>query len=103
VSTAHWSILPTRADERVAGMAARLLKTPSLSTEVAIAVLESLFDYQPRLWFGVRGEQPRPPPWSAASARAREVLRSLGNASLGRADLPASLATSIRTTLQELR
>lgn len=103
VSIAHWGLLPTRTDPAVAAMCARVLSRGGISQKVEIAILESLYDYQPRRWFGLRAGQPSPQPWSSAPAATRDVLRSLGTSSLKRQDLPPALHATIQSTLEQLR
>ena len=102
VSMAHWSLLPTRTDLRVVQTSARVLQNDGLSHDVRVAILESLYDYQPRRWFGLTSAQPAMPAWSSASRATRAALQSLGNTALTRSDLPADLRTAILKTLAEL-
>jgi len=103
VSIAHWGLLPVRTNADVAAMCARVMKAPELSHKVQIAILESLYDYQPQEWFGKRGVQPVPPLWKSAPAATRQVLTSLGTISLERKDLPSDLKAAIQRTLSQLR
>jgi hypothetical protein len=103
VSIAHWGLLPVRTNADVAAMCARVMKAPKLSHKVQVAILESLYDYQPREWFGKRGVQPVPPLWKSAPAATRQVLTSLGTISLQRTDLPSDLKAAIQRTLSQLR
>ena len=102
VSIAHWSLLPTRVDLGVVQMSAGVLQNHALSHDVRMAILESLYDYQPRRWFGVANAQPAMPAWSSASRTTRDALQSLGKTALSRSDLPAELRTAILKTLAEL-
>jgi hypothetical protein len=99
VSIAHWGVLPVRTDPGIAAMCARLLMGGHISHQVEVAILESLFDYQPKRWFGVRSSQPAPPSWNTAPLTTRAILRSLGRSSLQRKDLPAALRPAIEKTL----
>jgi hypothetical protein len=103
VSMAHWALLPARTDPEVVATCARVLAQQGLSREVHAAILESLFDYQPRMWFGVRTEQPRPPSWQSAPPRTRELLESLAAAALARPNLDPPIRQAIENTLRELR
>jgi hypothetical protein len=103
IDVAHRSLLAVRTNVAVAEMCARLLARRLDSSRVRLAIAESLFDYQPKPWFGVAMDQPVPPDWKLAGEPARAALRSLGNALLGQADVPASLRAAIRTTLAKLR
>lgn len=103
VDLAHRSLLPVRTNAAVVAMCARLLTRRLDSCRVRLAIAESLFDYQPRAWFGVAMDQPVPPDWKLADEPARAALRSLGNTLLGQPDVPDSLRATIRTTLEKLR
>lgn len=103
VSTSHWSIVPHRTDGPIVAMCARLLDRGRLSPEVAAAVAESLFDYRPKEWFGVRINQPSPPAWSLAGVAAKDAARQLGDRLLARPGLPDLLRAVIERTLAELR
>jgi hypothetical protein len=88
VDLAHRSLLTVRTKAAVVAMCARLLTRRLDSSRVRLAIAESLFDYQPRAWFGVAMDQPVPPDWKLADEPARAALRSLGNTLLGQADVP---------------
>jgi hypothetical protein len=103
VSMAHWALLPARINAGVVAMCARLLAKRGVSHKVEIAILESLYDYQPRQWFGVNLGQPQPPSWQSAPAATREQLRSLGTTALAWPDLPVETRQAIQNTLLELR
>jgi hypothetical protein len=102
-SVSHWSVMPHRTKVDIVAMCARLLEPARVSTEVSVAIIESVFDYRPREWFGLRNSPPRPPPWSSASRTAKESVRHLGGRLLARSGLPDSLREPIRRTLSELR
>lgn len=103
VEVAHRSLLPARTDAAVVAMCARLLARGLDSSRVRLAIAESLFDYQPKPWFGVAMNQPTPADWNLADEPARTALRSLGNTLLVQADVPASLRAAIQTTLAKLQ
>ena len=103
VSIAHWGLLPNRTNPDVVAMCARLLSAGGISHEVELAILESLYDYRARQWFGLAAGQPTPPPWSAASPAARDALKSLAAERLSRSDLPPALRAAIQNTLVQLR
>jgi hypothetical protein len=102
VSIAHWALLPTRTDVRVVTMSSGILEKQTLPHEVRIAILESLYDYQPRRWFGLDAAQPAAPSWETSSRATRTALRLLGKAMLRREDLPDELRTAIQKTLDGL-
>jgi hypothetical protein len=103
IEVAHRSLLAVRTDGAVVAMCARVLAHRLDSNRVRLAIAESLFDYQPKPWFGVAMNQPIPPDWKLADEPARSALRSLGNTLLGQADVPASLRVAIRATLAKLQ
>lgn len=103
IEVAHRSLLPMRTNADVVAMCARLLARRLDSSRVRLAIAESLFDYQPKPWFGVAMNQPIPPDWKLADETVRTALRSLGSTLLGQADVPASLRAAIRTTLAKLQ
>ena len=72
-----------------------------ISREVDLAIAESLYDYQPRPWFGVEGG-PSPPSWQSAPAAARDALKSLAASLLNRRDLSPQLRAAIQSTLEQL-
>lgn len=102
VSIAHWSLLPTRANLGIVEMCTRVLQNDALAHDVRIAMLESLYDYQPRRWFGLAAGQPGIPTWTAASRATLAALQSLGKHTLNRSDLPVELRAAIVKTLTEL-
>lgn len=102
IEVAHRSLLAVRTDAAVVEMCARVLARRLDSSRVRLAIAESLFDYQPKPWFGVAMNQPTPPDWKLADEPVRAALRSLGGTLLGQADVPASLRAAIRTTLAKL-
>ncbi|HEV8120699.1 MAG TPA: hypothetical protein VGQ67_06870 [Candidatus Polarisedimenticolia bacterium] len=102
VSVAHWGLLPNRTKPALVEMSARLLSGGSMSREVQVAVVESLYDYQPRRWFGVTSGQPKRPSWSSAPPRTKDLLRSLATKLLSRPDLTPELRSAIQQTLEQL-
>jgi hypothetical protein len=100
-SMAHWALLPNRTNPAVVAMSAGLIKG-QVSDGVELAIAESLYDEQSRLWFGVdRG--PSPPSWQSAPVAAKDGLKSLGARLLARRDLPPQLRAAIQNTLKQLR
>jgi hypothetical protein len=102
VEVAHRGLLPVRTDGAVVAMCARVTVSRLVSRQVRTAIAETLFDYQPRQWFGVAANQPTPPAWKSAAEPARNALRSLGETLLGQPDVPANLRTAILTALAQL-
>jgi hypothetical protein len=102
VDVARRSLLPVRTSAAVVELCARVTASRLVAGPVRLAIVETLFDYQPRQWFGVAMNQPAPPPWSSATEPARTALKSLGKQLLGRSDVPANLHAEIRKTLAQL-
>lgn len=103
VDVAHRSFLPFRTNPAVVAMAARASSSATTALPVRTAIIESLFDYQPKPWFGVAMNQPVPPPWSTAIEATRKALRALGEQLLGRTDVAPTLRTAIQNTLAQFR
>jgi hypothetical protein len=102
IDVSHWGLLPVRTDPAVVAMCARVTVSRLVSREVRTAIAETLFDHQPRQWFGVAMNQPTPPPWKSAIEPARNALRSLGKQILSQPDTPANLRVAIVNTLAQL-
>ena len=102
VGVAHRSLLPVRTNSAVVEMCGRVTLPRVVAGPVRMAIAESLFDYQPKQWFGVVMNQPVPPPWSSANEPARNALRSLGKQLLGQSDVPENLRAEIRKALAQL-
>jgi hypothetical protein len=83
-------------------MCSRLTASHLVDTRVQMTIVETLFDYQARRWFGVAMNQPVPPPWSSATEAGRNALTSLGQRLLSEPDVPANLRAQIQKTLAEL-
>src|SRR5207302_7901406 len=74
VSDLHSGLLPHRIEIAVLRSAEHLLATP-LEPTVERGLLETIFDYRSREWFGPAVNPPRPPPWENASTEAlRQML-----------------------------
>jgi hypothetical protein len=102
VDMAHRSLLSVRTDPAIVSMCARMTVSTLVSRQVRTAVAETLFDYQPRQWFGVAMNQPTPPSWKSASKPTRSALRTLGRTLLDQPDIPNSLRDAIASTLNQL-
>ena len=68
-----------------------------LEEPVAIAAIESVFDYQ-TAWFRIHG--PMPPGWRTASDETLRFLIDLGAQAKRRANLPPQLAEAIDNTVE---
>lgn len=79
VDLLHKSVLAHRTRGPVLATCLRLLAR-GLEPEVEAGIVETLFDYQEKRWFGVARSAPVPPPWNTAETR---VLRSYLDAAKG--------------------
>jgi hypothetical protein len=76
VDMLHRAVLPRRARLPVLETCDRLLEH-ELPAEVKEGLIETLFDYESRLWFGPAMYPPEPPAWDSASTEALEFLLAL--------------------------
>jgi hypothetical protein len=99
----HRSVLPTRTRIAVIRLCSRLLDS-DLPAEVKTGIVETLFDYQSRLWFGPAMEPPEPPPWDSASTEALRALIALADriARERPGDPPLAAVQSTRKELQTI-
>ena len=96
----HRSVLPVRTKLPIMETCARLL-TRGLPPDVTAAMIETLFDYQSRRWFGPAMYPPLPLPWDSASTDALEFLIALADRVLG-GELEARLRGPVQSTRSEL-
>jgi hypothetical protein len=78
VDLLHRSVLPKRTSLPVAQMCARLLDR-DLRQEVKDGIVETLFDYQSKRWFGPARSPPKPPAWELAATEALDLLIALAS------------------------
>lgn len=102
ISVAHWSLVPYRIRPEIVEMCARLLDPGRLPADVAAAVVESLFSYRPRQWYGPQMAPPVAPAWSTAGEPAKTAVRHLGRRLLSQPDIDRSLRSAIESTLAEV-
>lgn len=79
VDMLHKSVLAHRTEAAVVAACLRLL-AGGLNPEIEAGVVESLYDYREKKWFGPARGAPVPPPWHQAETA---VLRSLVEAAKG--------------------
>lgn len=96
VELLHKGILPHRTRLPILQMVDAILGD-SLEEPVAVAAIESVFDYQ-REWFKMHG--PTPPAWRTATNDGLRYLIDLGNRVKLRSDLPATLQRAIDETIE---
>ena len=97
VDAIHRSVLPRRTDLAVLQTCGRLLDK-GLEPEVEVGLVESLFDYQERKWFG-NARPLRPPSWDSTSTETLRFALDLASRVQGRKDLPPELEQAINNTL----
>jgi hypothetical protein len=102
VDIIHRAVLPHRLQAPVLAACMRLLGR-SLEPEVEAGLVETLFDYQEREWFGVARFAPTPPPWSAAETTVLQSYLQLGHELAQGGRLSPENAAAVARTLQEVR
>ena len=96
----HRALLPTRYRLPVLVMCAGLLEA-GLPEEVREGLIETVFDYQSRRWFGPAMDPPAPLPWEFATNESLELLVTLGERLLNE-PLADHLHAAIRATLDQV-
>jgi hypothetical protein len=96
VEIIHRSVLPKRTEIQVLATCIRLLDRP-LADQVRSAIIETLYDYQPGVWFGPARNTPRPPLWESASNEVLRMFVSLAER-LERESMDDALQRAVRTT-----
>jgi hypothetical protein len=99
VELLHKSIMPRRNRLPILQMVAGLM-ADGLEEPVAIAAIESVFDYQ-TAWFRIHG--PTPPGWRTASDETLRFLIDLGAQAKRRPNLTSQLAEAIDNTVEIAR
>jgi len=94
VDLLHRSVLPKRTSLPVVKTCAQLL-TRDLPSEVTDGIVETLFDYQSRRWFGPVRNPPKPLPWEQATTETLDFLIALAS------QYPSAMPT--RTQLELIR
>ena len=96
----HMAVLHNRTQLSILQMCERLL-AQNLEPEIHVGVIESVFDYQPRLWFGLHA--PRPPAWRSATPEVLRFVLEWGVKVKSRPNLPERLTTAITNTVSTVR
>ena len=99
VDSIHRSILPYRTSLSVLNSAEKLLSA-NLENAVAMGIIETIFDYQSKRWFGPAINAPKPPLWENASKEALQAIIGLATKVRQRNDLPPSLRASVNDTVR---
>lgn len=96
----HHAVVGHRTSEPMLASVERLLAA-GLEPDVLAGVVESVFDYQDKQWFGPARDAPRPVPWDGASDQAlNHVLRIATKVRTGIGLPPAVLLAVDRTVRQ---
>lgn len=74
----------------------------ALEIGLSASLVEALFDYKPDAWY-LECEPPAPPPRSAASQEARELLRRIGDYALASVELEPEQRSVVRDVLESLK
>jgi hypothetical protein len=103
VADIHAAVLPRRTDPGVLRSIDRFLAARDLEDPIAVALIETVFDYQSRRWFGPARNPPAPPPWKGAPPSVAELLGTIGAKAKARPTLPPALRATIDATTAEAR
>lgn len=96
----HMAVLPNRTQLAILQMCERLLAL-DIEPDVQVGVIESVFDYQPRQWFGLHA--PRPPAWRSAPPEVLRFVMEWGVKVRTRPNLPERVMAAIVSTLTAVR
>lgn len=93
---AHRAIPARRVQVEMLRLCIRVTGRTEVSAAVVAGVGGSVFQYEPREWFGASAPAAAPPDLATARGEAREALRALGNAIRQRPGMPLALLKAIR-------
>lgn len=102
VDMLHRAMVPHRIEGPVVAACERLLQA-GLEPEVELGLIESIFDFREKEWFGVARHAPAPPPWSRGENRVLLALQSLGRNLIGSGRLPPGAAQAVERTISEIQ
>jgi hypothetical protein len=94
----HHSLVPRRTDLPLLETCAQLIGS-GLERAVEMGVIESIFDYQERPWYGNIRRPPRPPSWESAPSETLRFALDAGKRIETRTDLRAGLNLAIANTV----
>jgi hypothetical protein len=103
VADIHAAVLPRRTDPELLRSIDRLLAAPDLDDAIAVGLIESVFDYQSRRWFGPARKPPAPPPWKGAPRAVADLMATLSAKAKARGSLAPELRAAIDVTMAEVR
>ena len=99
IDSLHRSLLPYRTILPVLNSVQRLLAA-NLEFPVAVGLIETIFDFQSRRWFGPAIGAPKPPAWESASDEVLHAILRLAEQSRNRGDWPQPLLVAIDQTVE---
>jgi hypothetical protein len=101
VEMIHHAVLPLRGDSVVVGLCIGLIRR-GVEAGIENGLIETLYDHQSRLWFGVVRVPPTPPAWADADPEARRMLIEFGRTLLAARRHPIALMDAVERVLLEL-
>jgi len=101
VDMLHTGLVPHRGIIPVLESCRRSLRT-HLHPEVRVAVIESLFDYRSKAWFGPAMSPPVPPSWDSLDDATLAVLRDLALEILAGPPIPAELVRAVEDAVAQI-
>ncbi len=96
----HEALVVRRTRLPILQTAQRILAR-ELEPEISVGLIESLFDFQGRRWFGLH--HPQPPAWRSASSDVLRLALEIAQRVHGRAGISQSLRAAIESTASTLR
>jgi hypothetical protein len=102
VDCLHRAVVPNRTSVPILQSAERLLSA-SLEPAVRLGLVESLFDFREKEWFGPAIGSPQPPDWDRASDEALRLLVRLAAKSKTAGGLPPALGETIDRTAASIQ
>jgi hypothetical protein len=97
----HKSVLAHRVKAPVLAACERILGR-GLEAEVEAGLVETLFDYQEKPWFGVARFAPMPPPWAMADSGVLESYLRLGRELVASGRMPGTCVQAIERSSSEI-
>jgi hypothetical protein len=100
IDALHEGVLPNRSKAPVLQMCRRLIES-ELELPVKSGVIESVFDYQGKKWYGPH--PPKPPAWRSASNEVLRLVAELAGVAREQPGLPDALRDAIDDTARVVR
>jgi hypothetical protein len=102
VDAIHDSVLPYRHLESVLRTCEQLLSA-DLEEAVAFGLIETVFDFQSKRWFGPASDAPVPQKWDSAADGALQLVVKLAEQAKRRDGLPSSIAMAVDRTVDTVQ